>query len=221
MSGGGGFDPGKELAQLDKDLSLSQNAPTIAAAVAAFYGAPYLMESIGAASTAGAGAGAGAAGAGIADLAAYDAMAGLTASAAAPAAAPAAAAAAAGAELAATGAGAAEAAAAMEAAGAVPAAVPTAATSAVPGVDAIGSGMNTQYVGQQASMIPSVTPPATPGLPSLIDQATTAYGKLNPVAKYGIPLAAAAMYADRNKGGTPEQKPYDGPLNQLKYDPNR
>ena len=29
------------------------------------------------------------------------------------------------------------------------------------------------------------------------------------------------MYADRNKGGVPEQKPYDGPLNQLRYDPNR
>ena len=29
MSGGGGFDPGKELANLDKSLSLSENAPLI------------------------------------------------------------------------------------------------------------------------------------------------------------------------------------------------
>jgi hypothetical protein len=76
----------------------------------------------------------------------------------------------------------------------------------VPAEDAAGGG--------------AATPAASPGLPSLFDQATTAYGKLNPVAKYGIPLAAAAMYADR-KGGPPGQTPYDGPLNQLRYDPNR
>jgi hypothetical protein len=67
----------------------------------------------------------------------------------------------------------------------------------------------------------AATPAASPGLPSLFDKAATAYGGLPAVAKYGIPLAAAAMLADRNKYGTPEQKPYDGPLNQLKYDPNR
>lgn len=61
------------LAQADKDLSLSQNAPLIAAGTAAYFGAPYIMNALG-----GAGA-AGAAGAGAADLAAYDAMAGLTA----------------------------------------------------------------------------------------------------------------------------------------------
>jgi len=63
-------------------------------------------------------------------------------------------------------------------------------------------------------------PAASPGLPSMLDQATTAYGKLNPVAKYGIPLAAAAMLSDR-KGAPPGQTPYDGPLSQLRYDPNR
>jgi hypothetical protein len=54
----------------------------------------------------------------------------------------------------------------------------------------------------------------------VFDQATTAYGKLNPVAKYGIPLAAAAMLSDR-KSPYPGQEPYDGPLNKLKYDPDR
>ncbi len=66
--------------------------------------------------------------------------------------------------------------------------------------------------------ISMAAPPAAP--PSLFDQATTAYGKLNPVAKYGIPLAAVAMLSDR-KGAPPGQTPYDGPLNQLRYDPNR
>jgi len=61
------------LAKVDKDLSLSQNAPLIAAGTAAYFGAPYIMNALG-----GAGA-AGAAGAGAADLAAYDAIAGLTA----------------------------------------------------------------------------------------------------------------------------------------------
>jgi len=43
------------LAKVDKDLSLSQNAPAIAAAVAAYYGVPMAMEYFGAGS-AGAGA---------------------------------------------------------------------------------------------------------------------------------------------------------------------
>ena len=60
------------LAKVDKDLSLSQNAPLIAAGTAAYFGAPYLMSQFGAGA-------AGAAGAGAADLAAYDAIAGLTA----------------------------------------------------------------------------------------------------------------------------------------------
>ena len=45
----------QNLGQLDKDLSLSQNAPAIAAAVAAYYGVPMAMEYFGAGS-AGAGA---------------------------------------------------------------------------------------------------------------------------------------------------------------------
>lgn len=61
------------LAKADKDLSLSQNAPLIAAGTAAYFGAPYLMSQFGA------GAAGAAAGAGAADLAAYDAIAGLTA----------------------------------------------------------------------------------------------------------------------------------------------
>ena len=51
------------LAKVDKDLSLSQNAPLIAAGTAAYFGAPYLMSQFGAGA-------AGAAGAGAADLAA-------------------------------------------------------------------------------------------------------------------------------------------------------
>jgi hypothetical protein len=63
----------KPLAQLDKDLSLSQNAPLIAAATAA-----YLSGGLVGGETL-AGAGAAGAGATAADLAAYDAIAGLTA----------------------------------------------------------------------------------------------------------------------------------------------
>ena len=220
MSGGGGFDPGKELAQLDKDLSLSQNAPTIAAAVAAFYGAPYLMESIGAASTAGAATSAASAEAAAAAAGSIEAsqLAGLASLA--PAATAAAPAAAAGAELAGAGAFG-DIAAGNAAAGA---AVPTAATGAVPGaagVDAIGSGINAPYVGQQAAMATNMAaPPAPSGIAGMFDKAATAYGGLPTVLKYGIPLAAVAMYADR-KSPYPGQEPYDGPLNKLKYDPDR
>jgi len=41
------------LAKVDKDLSLSQNAPLIAAGTAAYFGAPYLMSSLGGAGAAG------------------------------------------------------------------------------------------------------------------------------------------------------------------------
>ncbi len=190
MSGGGGFDPGKELAQLDKDLSLSQNAPLIAAATALYFsggtlgGETLLGEA--AATSAGAAEAAAAmeaAGSGIASLAP-------TAAAAAPAA-------------------------------AAPAAIAGAEVAGAAGVDAIGSGIATPYVGQQAAMVPSMAAPAAPsGIAGMANSAANWYGGLNPVAKYGIPLAAAAMYADR-KGAPPGQTPYDGPLNQLKYDPNR
>lgn len=46
------------LAQADKDLSLSQNAPLIAAGTAAYFGAPYIMNALGGAGTAGAATGA-------------------------------------------------------------------------------------------------------------------------------------------------------------------
>jgi len=59
------------LAKADKDLSLSQNAPAIAAAVAAYYGVPMAMEYFGAGAAGAGAAGAGAAGtAAAADLAA-------------------------------------------------------------------------------------------------------------------------------------------------------
>jgi hypothetical protein len=70
-------------------------------------------------------------------------------------------------------------------------------------------------------MVPGMAAPAAPsGIAGMANSAANWYGGLNPVAKYGIPLAAAAMLSDR-KGDPPGQTPYDGPLNQLKYDPNR
>jgi len=42
------------LAKVDKDLSLSQNAPLIAAGTAAYFGAPYIMNALGGAGAAGA-----------------------------------------------------------------------------------------------------------------------------------------------------------------------
>jgi hypothetical protein len=63
-------------------------------------------------------------------------------------------------------------------------------------------------------------PAAPSGIAGMFDKATTAYGNLPAVAKYGIPLAAAAMLADR-KSPYPGQEPYDGPLSRLKYDPDR
>ena len=215
MSGGGGFDPGKDLANLDKDLGLSKNAPLIAAATALYFsggtlgGETVAAELAGeAALTAGAetaaasAAGETLAGAGISSLAP-------AATAAAPAAA-------------APMAEFAGASGAFGGSAAPVAAAPVAAPmGAVPGVDAIGSGIATPYVGPQAAMAPNMAAPAAPGgLPGLFDQATTAYGKLPTVAKYGIPLAAAAMLADR-KSPYPGQEPYDGPLNKLKYDPDR
>ena len=213
MSGGGGFDPGKDLANLDKDLGLSKNAPLIAAATAMYFtgglGGETLStmaaEASSAVPLAGSAIQAGEA-AGIADLV----------TAAAPIAEAAAPAAAASAVPVAT-----EVAAVP---GAVPAAVPAAVPGAVPGVDAIGSGINTPYVGPQAAMATNMAappaPPATGGLPGLFDKAATAYGGLNPVAKYGIPLAALAMLSDR-KSPYPGQESYDGPLKKLKYDPDR
>lgn len=212
MSGGGGFDPGKELAQLDKDLSLSQNAPLIASATATFMGVPVDPATMGLVLGAGRAIDKGSISEGINwGLQGYGG-ASIGAALAAPAAA-----------------------AAPSAASAIPVetAVPIPVTGAVPGAPVPMGGPDlVANAGASAVPAPSgvasladmyggpAAPAASPGLPSMLDQATTAYGKLNPVAKYGIPLAAAAMLADR-KGAPPGQTPYDGPLNQLKYDPNR
>jgi hypothetical protein len=70
-------------------------------------------------------------------------------------------------------------------------------------------------------MVPNMAAPAAPsGFAGMFDKAAAAYGGLPTVAKYGIPLAAAAMLSDR-KSPYPEAPPYDGPLNKLKYDPDR
>lgn len=213
MSGGGGFDPGKDLANLDKDLGLSKNAPLIASAAATYMGVPLSPVEMGAILGAGRAIDKGSVSEGINwGLQGYGGAsigAALPGAAAAPAAAATPAAAAIPVETAVP----------VPVTGAAPVAAPM---GAVPGVDAIGSGINAPYVGQQAAMAPSMAAPApTPGLPSMFDKAAAAYSELNPVAKYGIPLAAAAMYADRNKYGTPTQTPYDGPLNKLRYDPDR
>jgi len=204
--GGGGFDPGKELAQLDKDLSLSQNAPLIAAATALYLsggtvGAETLStmgaEASSAVPLAGSAIQAGEA-AGIADLA-------TAAAPAATAAAPAAAAT----EVAGAGAGASVPTAATGAAPVATAANPYAAMGAEPGVG------GTPWAATNAA-----APAGSNGIADAFGAAKDWYGGLPTVAKYGIPLAAAAMYADR-KGAPPGQTPYDGPLNKLKYDPDR
>jgi hypothetical protein len=210
MSGGGGFDPGKELANLDKSLSLSENAPLIASATATYFGVPLSPVEMGAILGAGRAIDKGSISEGVNyGLQGY---AGASLGAALP------------------GAAAAPAAAATPAAAAIPVetAVPVPVTGAAPvaapvaefaGAAAPGAVPAPSGVASLADMYGG--PPAPSGIAGMFDQATTAYGKLNPVAKYGIPLAAAAMYADRNKGGVPTQTPYDGPLNQLKYDPDR
>lgn len=202
MSGGGGFDPGKDLANLDKDLSLSQNAPLIAAATAMYFTG-------GAAATgafdAGIGLDAMAGGAGMAipvETAIPTMVEGV--SAAAPVA---------------------EAAAPAAAASAVPVAteVAGAGAGAGVGVDAIGSGIDAPYVGQQATMPPNMAASAAPdesGVAGLWNSAKALAAEY-PKTAIALGLGAAALMADRNKYGTPTQAPYDGPLNQLKYDPNR
>jgi len=214
MSGGGGFDPGKELAQLDKDLSLSQNAPLIASAAATFMGVPVDPATMGMVLGAGRAIDKGSIEEGINwGLQGYGG-ASIGAALAAPAAAAAP-----------------SAASAIPVETAVPIPVTGAAPVAAPMAEFAGAAPATTAGGAAAPMSggasladmyggPAAPPAASPGLPSLFDQATTAYGKLNPVAKYGIPLAAAAMLADR-KGAPPGQEPYDGPLNRLRYDPDR
>lgn len=220
MSGGGGFDPGKDLANLDKDLGLSKNAPLIASAAATYMGVPLSPVEMGAILGAGRAIDKGSVSEGINwGLQGYG---GASLGAALP------------------GAAAAPAAAATPAAAAIPVetAVPVPVTGAAP-VAPVPMGGPDLVANAGASAAPGAVPaptgvasladmyggPAasapTPGLPGMFDKAAAAYSGLPTVAKYGIPLAAAAMYADRNKYGTPTQAPYDGPLNKLKYDPDR
>lgn len=217
--GGGGLDIGKELAQLDKDLSLSQNAPLIASAAATYMGVPVDPATMGMVLGAGRAIDKGSISEGINwGLQGYG---GASLGAALP------------------GAAAAPAAAATPAAAAIPVetAVPVPVTGAAP-VAPVPVGGFDLVANAGASAAPGAVPapsgvasladmyggPAasapTPGLPGMFDKAAAAYGGLNPVAKYGIPLAAAAMLADR-KSPYPGQEPYDGPLNKLKYDPDR
>jgi hypothetical protein len=225
MSGGGGLDVGKELAQLDKDLSLSQNAPLIASAAATYFGVPGATpETMGAILGAGRAIDKGSVSEGINwGLQGYGGAS--LGAAMAPGAVP-------------TPTGGApipvETATPMPVGGAVgpetggtwfagsgtPAAGATSAAPMGAGIDAIGSGMNEPYVGQQATMAPNMAAPAAQSGTGIFDKATAAYSGLNPIVKYGIPLAAASMLADR-KGAPPGQTPYDGPLNKLKYDPDR
>ena len=227
MSGGGGFDPGKELAQLDKDLSLSQNAPLIASATATYFGVPLSPVEMGAILGAGRAIDKGSVSEGINwGLQGYGG-ASLGAAASSAFATP-------------TPTGGYDSAIGLDAMSggegvAVPVttAVPVPVTSAVPAAPVpMGSPDLVANAGASAAPAPSgvasladmyggpAAPAASPGLPGMFDQATTAYGKLPTVAKYGIPLAAAAMLSDR-KGDPPGQTPYDGPLNKLKYDPDR
>lgn len=220
MSGGGGFDPGKDLANLDKDLGLSKNAPLIASAAATYMGVPLSPVEMGAILGAGRAIDKGSISEGINwGLQGYG---GASIGAALP------------------GAAAAPAAAATPAAAAIPVetAVPVPVTGAAP-VAPVPMGGPDLVANAGASAAPGAVPaptgvasladmyggPAasapTPGLPGMFDKAAAAYSGLPAVAKYGIPLAAAAMYADRNKYGTPTQAPYDGPLNKLRYDPDR
>ena len=221
--GGGGLDIGKEFAQLDKDLSLSQNAPLIASAAATFMGVPVDPATMGMVLGAGRaidkgsiqeginwglqgyggaslGAAASSAFATPTPTGAYDSGIGLDAMS-----------------------GGEGAVVPVTTATPVPvnnAAVPAApvAGGAAPGYVQSAGGMYT-LPGEVAAG-GGAAPAATPGITSLFDKATAAYSGLNPVAKYGIPLAAAAMLSDR-KGDPPGQTPYDGPLNKLKYDPDR
>jgi len=223
--GGGGLDIGKEFAQLDKDLSLSQNAPLIASAAATFMGVPVDPATMGMVLGAGRAIDKGSISEGINwGLQGYGG-ASIGAALAAPAAAAAPSAASAIPVETATP---------MPVGGAVGpetggtwfsgAGTPAAgATSAAPmgaGIDAIGSGIDTPYVGQQAAMAPNMSAPAArSGIAGMYDSAK-ALATEYPKTAIGLGLGAAAMLSDR-KGAPPGQTPYDGPLNQLRYDPNR
>jgi hypothetical protein len=206
--GGGGIDIGKDLANLDKDLGLSQNAPLIASAAATFMGVPVDPATMGLVLGAGRAIDKGSISEGINwGLQGYGG-ASIGAALAAPAAAAAT-----------------PAASAIPVETAVPVPVTGAAPTAVPmgGPDLVANaGASTAAPMSGGASLADMYggPPAPSGIASVFDKAATAYGGLPTVAKYGIPLAAAAMLADR-KSPYPGQEPYDGPLNKLKYDPDR
>jgi len=205
--GGGGIDIGKDLANLDKDLGLSQNAPLIASAAATFMGVPVDPATMGLVLGAGRAIDKGSISEGINwGLQGYGG-ASIGAALAAPAAAAAT-----------------PAASAIPVETAVPVPVTGAAPTAVPmgGPDLVANaGASTAAPMSGGASLADMYggPPAPSGIASVFDKAATAYGGLPTVAKYGIPLAAAAMLADR-KSPYPGQEPYDGPLNKLKYDPD-
>ena len=234
--GGGGLDIGKEFAQLDKDLSLSEHAPLIASAAATYFGVPgatpetmgailgagraidkgsiseginwglqgYGGASLGAAMAPGASAAPGASTSNFYKQ--YDAIGVNDPTNVALGATPMPVAV--GPETGGTwfsGAG-------TPAAGTAPvatAANPLGAMGAEPGVG------GTPWAATNAAAAP-----AESGVAGLWNS-TKALAAEYPKTAIGLGLGAAALMADRNKGGTPEQKPYDGPLSQLKYDPNR
>ncbi len=205
--GGGGLDIGKEFAQLDKDLSLSENAPLIAAVTAMILsngtvGTETVVPELGADAAATA----------IPVETAVPTM--VSAAPAAPAAAPAAVAAA-PAPIAGAGAGAGygvapSAALGGEYAGGLGAGTATSGTSyALGGPDMVAS----------AGVPASAAAPAESGVASLWNS-TKALAKEYPKTAIGLGLGAAALMSDR-KGAPPGQTPYDGPLNKLRYDPDR
>lgn len=197
--GGGGLDVGKELAQLDKDLSLSKNAPLIASAAATYMGVPVDPATMGAVLGAGRAIDKGSLSEGLNwGLQGYG---GASLGAALPGAVAASPVApvisgAPGVDL------------------AVNAANPSAATA--PGFVQSAGGMYT-LPGEVAAG-GGVTP--STGIAGMLDSAKN-WVTTNPKTAIGLGLGAAALMSDRNKYGTPEQKPYDGPLSKLKYDPDR
>ena len=235
MSGGGGFDPGKELANLDKSLSLSQNAPLIAAATAI-----YLTGGAAAPAVAGTGMGAGAAGAataagagglgstigaglglGAAEAAGASTLAGGLGAGTAGGLGIAGAGGFGSTVGAGLGLGAAEAAGASTLAGAGTAGGlglgTMGVTNAAGGLGAgIGAGIG-PGLGAAGVAAPSLAAPS-----GIANMATAAkdWAVANPKTAIGLGLGAAELMADR-KSPYPGQEPYDGPLNKLKYDPDR
>jgi len=206
--GGGGLDVGKELAQLDKDLSLSEHAPLIASAAANAMGVPLTPVEMGAILGAGRAIDKGSISEGINwGLQGYGG-ASLAAAAAAPAAAAPGSAGGGGSWVTPNDGGAAE---------FVPSSTGAAGTAPAPGFVETTSGLNTvpSEVGVGGGAAAGNT--GVSGLWNSAKALATEY----PKTAIGLGLGAAALMSDRNKGGVPTQAPYDGPLNKLKYDPDR